>query len=104
MFSGRVPCVVMDLDDREAMLLTIRINRAKGVHEASSMAKIAKKLVNEFGMTPANLQEELGMGGREVELLLADTVFVIKEIDKWQYSKAWYPYEDKKKYGNSDIN
>ena len=36
--------VVMDISDREAMLLTIRMNRAKGVHEASSMAKIAKKL------------------------------------------------------------
>jgi len=102
-FSGRVPCVVMDIDDREAMLLTIRINRAKGVHEASAMAKIAKKLVNEFQMTPQSLQKELGMGSREVELLLADTVFEIKNISEWQYSKAWYPYEDKKKYGNTDI-
>ena len=34
-YSGRVPCVVMDISDREAMLLTIRMNRAKGVHEAS---------------------------------------------------------------------
>lgn len=102
LYSGRVPCVVMDIDDREAMLLTIRINRAKGVHEAEAMSKIAKKLVNEFGMTPKNLQDELGMGSREVELLLADTVFVIKEIDKWQYSKAWYPYEDGKKYGNNE--
>jgi ParB-like chromosome segregation protein Spo0J len=104
LYSGRVPCVVMDIDDREAMLLTIRINRAKGVHEASAMAKIAKKLVNDFGMTPQNLQTELGMGSREVELLLADTVFEIKNISEWQYSKAWYPYEDKKKYGKSDIN
>ena len=104
MFSGRVPCVVMDIDDREAMLLTIRINRAKGVHEASAMAKIAKKLVNDFGMTPQNLKDELGMGTREVDLLLADTVFTIKNIAEWQYSKAWYPYEDKKKYGKSDVD
>ena len=104
MFSGRVPCVVMDIDDREAMLLTIRINRAKGVHEASAMAKIAKKLVNDFGMTPQNLKDELGMGTREVDLLLADTVFTIKNIVDWQYSKAWYPYEDKKKYGKSDVD
>ena len=48
-YSGRVPCVVMDISDREAMLLTIRMNRAKGVHEASSMAKIAKKLIEDFG-------------------------------------------------------
>lgn len=101
-YSGRVPCVVMDLEDREAMLLTIRMNRAKGVHEASSMAKIAKKLIEDFGMTPNNLRKELGMSAREVELLLSDTVFEIKDIENWQYSKAWYPYEDGKKYGNAE--
>jgi|TARA_Y100000114_G_scaffold52859_1_gene48245 ParB-like chromosome segregation protein Spo0J len=101
-YSGRVPCVVMDISDREAMLLTIRMNRAKGVHEASSMAKIAKKLIEDYGMTPATLRKELGMSAREVELLLSDTVFEIKDIDNWQYSKAWYPYEDGKKYGKAD--
>tara|TARA_B100000287_G_C20605832_1_gene770018 strand:+ start:165 stop:710 length:546 start_codon:yes stop_codon:yes gene_type:complete len=102
-YSGRVPCVVMDIDDREAMLLTIRMNRAKGVHEASAMAKIAKKLIKDFGMTPNNLRDELGMSAREVELLLSDTVFEIKNIDEWQYSKAWYPYEDGKKYGKANL-
>ena len=92
----------MDLEDREAMLLTIRMNRAKGVHEASSMAKIAKKLIEDFGMTPKSLRKELGMSAREVELLLSDTVFEIKDIENWQYSKAWYPYEDGKKYGNAE--
>ena len=101
-YSGRVPCVVMDLNDREAMLLTIRMNRAKGVHEASSMAKIAKKLIQDYNMTPNNLRTELGMSSREVELLLSDTVFQIKNIDEWQYSKAWYPYEDGKKYGKAE--
>ena len=101
-YSGRVPCVVMDIDDREAMLLTIRMNRAKGVHEASSMAKIAKKLIEDYGMTPINLRKELGMSAREVELLLSDTVFEIKDIENWQYSKAWYPYEDGKKYGKAE--
>ena len=42
---------------------------------------------------------ELGMSRDEVELLLADTVFEIKGIQNWQYSKAWYPYEDGKKLG-----
>ena len=101
-YSGRVPCVVMDIDDREAMLLTIRMNRAKGVHEASSMAKIAKKLIEDYGMTPINLRKELGMIAREVEWLISDTVFEIKDIENWQYSKAWYPYEDGKKYGKAD--
>ena len=101
-YSGRVPCVVMDLNDREAMLLTIRMNRAKGVHEASSMAKIAKKLIQDYNMTPNNLRTELGMSSREVELLLSDTVFQIKNIDEWQYSKAWYPYEDGKKDGKAE--
>ena len=64
----------MDIDDRQAMLLTIRMNRAKGVHEASAMAVIAKKLINDWGMTPKDLRNELGMSKAEVELLLADTL------------------------------
>ena len=60
----------MDIDDREAMLLTIRMNRAKGVHEASSMAKIAKKLIEDYGMTPINLRKELGMDVPKIERYL----------------------------------
>ena len=92
-YSGRVPCVVMDISDREAMLLTIRMNRAKGVHEASSMAVIAKKLIKDFDMTPKGLMTELGMSKEEVELLLADTVFEIKGIKKWQYGKKLGQYK-----------
>src|SRR5690606_15598698 len=35
--AGLVPCVVLDIDDREAMMMTVRINRAKGTHGALQM-------------------------------------------------------------------
>ena len=48
--KGRVPCVVMKLTEAERMLLTIRINRAKGSHIALKMADIVHKLVNDMGV------------------------------------------------------
>ena len=36
-YNGLTPCVVLDINRPEAMLLTIRINRAKGTHTALKM-------------------------------------------------------------------
>ena len=54
-------------------------------------------------MTPESLKRELGMSSREVDLLLADTVFNILNTEKWQYSNAWYPIEDGENYGKSQL-
>ena len=98
-YKGKVPCVVLDVDDREAMCITIRMNRAKGVHESKSMANIVKKLIDEYGMSQENLMKDLGMSAKEVNLLLSDTVLTARNIKDWKYSRAWYPIEDGKKYG-----
>lgn len=100
-YSGRVPCVVMDISDREAMLLTIRMNRAKGVHASNGMQSIAKKLVNEFGFSKKQLRLELGMSSTEVDLLLSDSVLKARDSKNWKYNNAWYPIEDGAKYGKT---
>lgn len=100
-YEGKVPVVILDIDDREAMLYTIRMNRAKGVHSSNGMQKIAKILVNEYQMTKEQLEYELGMSSTEVELLLSDSVLTARNSKEWKYNKAWYPIEDGKKYGKS---
>jgi len=44
--NSKVPVVRMKLSEPERMLLTIRINRAKGSHIAVKMGDIIKKLIN----------------------------------------------------------
>ena len=90
--DGKIPCVIMDMSEPERMLLTIRINRAKGSHIAIKMSEIIHKLVNDYGLSIEDIKKGIGATKDEVELLLMDNVFQNKKInEQTQYSKAWYP-------------
>jgi ParB-like chromosome segregation protein Spo0J len=91
MTMGRVPVVVMDLAEPERMMLTIRINRAKGSHVALKMSDIIKRLVQEYGVPAQVICEQIGAPKDEVELLLMEDVFEAKDIQNHKYSKAWVP-------------
>lgn len=97
MTGGKVPCVVMNLSEPERMLLTIRINRAKGSHIAIKMSDIIKTLVNEYGVPIAEICNQIGANKDEIDLLLMDSVFKKYDITKQsKYSNAWVPNYDKK--------
>lgn len=90
MSDGKVPVVIMNLTEPERMLLTIRINRAKGSHVALKMSDIIKKLVNEYGVQPEQICKEIGANRDEVDLLMMENVFAAKNInEETKYSKAW---------------
>ena len=95
MTDGKVPVVIMELSEPERMLLTIRINRAKGSHIAIKMSDIIKSLVNEYGVPIKTICEEIGATKDEIDLLMMDNVFKKEKIDKdSKYSKAWVPNFD----------
>ena len=90
--GGKVPVVIMELSEPERMLLTIRINRAKGSHIAIKMSDLIKRVVNEYGMPIDEICRQIGATKDEVELLLMDDVFKKFDITKEsKYSKAWVP-------------
>ncbi len=101
-YGGRVPCVVMQVTEAEAKILTVRMNRAKGVHAAFRMSALVHGLVVEDGMLPEQVAQELGMHKNEVELLLKEGVFEVKGTKDYRYSKAWVPAEDGKRQGALD--
>src|SRR4051794_25523211 len=43
-YDGKVPCAVLDVPRSQAMILTIRMNRAKGTHVAVRMSEIVREL------------------------------------------------------------
>lgn len=90
-YHGRVPCAVLDLDRPAAMLLTIRINRAKGTHVAVSMSEIVRELVEEHQYPLDRIAAEMGATMEEVSVLAQDGVFAVRNIKDWAYSPAWYP-------------
>jgi ParB-like chromosome segregation protein Spo0J len=92
-WGGKVPCAVLDVPREEAMILTIRMNRAKGSHVAVRMSKIIHELIDTHHYDPAEIALEIGATKEEVDLLYQDDVFEAKKIHDWTYSKAWYPKE-----------
>lgn len=90
--GGKVPVVIMELNEAERMLLTIRINRAKGSHIAIKMSDLIKKVVNDYGMPIDEICRQIGATKDEIELLLMNDVFKKFDITKeTKYSKAWVP-------------
>jgi len=88
-YEGKVPCVVMDIDEPERMLLTIRINRAKGNHIAIKMHHIVRSLIDDHDVSSQYIQESIGAGKDEVDLLYKEGVFDALNIKEHEYSKAW---------------
>lgn len=89
MTEGKVPCAVLDIDDAERKMLTVRINRAKGSHIAAKMHDLITSLVSDHNVPIKQLCQELGMEKSEVELLLTENVFAKLDIPNHPYSRAW---------------
>lgn len=89
--GGRVPCAVLEISEAERMLLTVRINRAKGSHAAVKMHELVERLVGEHGLSREYVAESIGATPAEVDLLLQESVFKALKIDEHEYSKAWTP-------------
>ena len=90
-YKGKVPCAVMDINVVEAMIVTIRMNRAKGSHVAVKMSEIVRKLIDSMGVLPEELAQDIGATKAEIDLLYQDGVFKMKNIKDYKYSKAWVP-------------
>tara|TARA_R100001460_G_scaffold25382_3_gene51012 strand:- start:7096 stop:7608 length:513 start_codon:yes stop_codon:yes gene_type:complete len=88
-YNHKVPCVIMDLSEAERMLLTIRINRAKGNHIAIKMHDIIKTLIDEHNVTVEYIIKSIGATKDEVNLLYKDGVFDALNIKEHKYSRAW---------------
>lgn len=88
-----VPCVIFDISDPEAMMLTVRINRAKGTHVAVRLSDVIQELHNDLGVTIEEIMRGCGMGRNEVELLLAGSLLKTRKLENYRYSKAWVPIE-----------
>jgi hypothetical protein len=92
-YHGKVPCAVLDVSDAEAMVITVRINRAKGTHLAFRMSEYVRELVEKHKYPMDELAVAIGATFEEVQLLMKSDVFEHKDIQNWAYSEAWFPAE-----------
>lgn len=92
-YDGKVPCAVLDVSDVEAMIITVRINRAKGSHLAFKMADYVKEIIVKHRYPIDQLAQDIGGTIDEVQLLMRNDVFESKNVENWTYSEAWFPGE-----------
>lgn len=95
MTGGLVPVVFADQSksDREQMMDTIRLNRARGEHGVLPMAVIVRRLIEQEGMGENEIMKALGMEREEV-IRLADRagmpLRVVKDSGA-EFGNAWVP-------------
>ena len=92
-YHGKVPCAVLDVTDVEAMVITVRINRAKGTHLAFRMSEYVRELVQTHKIPIDKLAVDIGATFDEVQLLMKSDMFEAKDVQNWAYSEAWFPVE-----------
>lgn len=92
-YHGKVPCAVLDVSDAEAMIITVRINRAKGTHLAFRMADYVKEIIQKHKVPIDQLARDIGATLDEVQLLMKSDVFAVRDVENWAYSEAWIPVE-----------
>lgn len=92
-YHGKVPCCVLNVSDAEAMIITVRINRAKGTHLAFRMADYVKEIVQKHKVPIDQLARDIGATLDEVQLLMQNDVFAVRDVENWTYSEAWVPAE-----------
>ena len=100
-YAGKVPCAVLDLTRGQAMMLTIRMNRAKGSHVAVKMSDIVRELIDVHHCDPQEVAIEIGATKDEIDLLYQEGIFKMKRISEHAFSKAWYPKETGKANGST---
>jgi GNAT superfamily N-acetyltransferase len=93
-YGGECPVVVLDVSEGEAMLLTIRMNRAKGTHVGLRMSEIVQSLVDAHGFSLDRIAPEIGASAEEMKLLYAGGVFKYKATPSHVYSRSWAPAEN----------
>jgi len=91
--AQEVPCVILDISNREAMMQTVAMNRARGTHVAERMSHLVQRLINEEDASIEEVAEGIGASEEEVNLLLVGNIFKHRNLDKYEYSKAWIPIE-----------
>lgn len=88
-----IPVLFVDCDEIDAMVMHVRMNRARGDIFAKPFSKLLKNIVLSDKYSPEELETILVMSPDEVDLMLAGGLLKKRNIPQHQYSRAWVPVE-----------
>lgn len=98
---SKVPVVVVDVDDIEAMLLHIDLNRYRGIVVAKYLSNMIRRVLQSQRYTHKELRRKLGMTLQEFDVLAEGSLIKMRKIKQHTYSPAWVPIES---HTGEDVN
>jgi hypothetical protein len=88
-----VPVVYHDVDEIDAMVLHVRLNRAKGNVHPYALSQIVKSIIRSKKYGERDLLAILAMSNDELDLMISSGLLKSKNWEKYEYSRAWVPIE-----------
>ena len=92
-YGRLVPVIYKDVDEVEAMIMHIRLNRARGIINAYALSRAVKRLIASGKYEENDLSNLFLMHDDEIDLLMSDGLLKKKNWQKYEYSRAWVPVE-----------
>ena len=92
-YGKDVPVIFVDCDEIDAMIMHVRMNRARGEIFAKQFSRLLRKIVLSDKFDDEELAQILNMSDDEMDLMLAGGLLKQRKIPQHQYSRAWVPIE-----------
>lgn len=92
-FGSLIPVIFVDVDELNAMVLHVRMNRARGQVVAKFFSNLLRDLVRSGKYDENDLAELLVMSPDEIDLMLDGSIIKRRNIKEHTYSNAWIPIE-----------
>ena len=91
--GDQVPVVWVSCDEVDAMIMHVRMNRAKGMVVATKLSALLKWVIASNKYDRRTVQNLLVMTNDEYEVLVEGYYLKRKSIKEHNYSRGWVPVE-----------
>ena len=92
-YGGKIPALIFDIDEIDAMMMHLRLNRGRGNIFANNMSRIIKDVHYSEKYDIDEIQELLNMNIMEADMMLDGSLLKSRKVKDHTYSKAWVPIE-----------
>jgi len=90
---AQVPVVLMKVDELQARILHVHLNRNRGLMVGKRLSDLIRDLLRSGEYETAYLANMLGITSDEMEVLADGTLIKHRNIPDHRFSRAWVPFE-----------
>lgn len=92
-YGTSLPVRMMDLDDTDAMILHVEMNRGRGSVVAKDLSNLVQRCIRSGKYEYDAIREKMNMTHDEFDILADGSLVKRKKMREHKYSNAWVPVE-----------